>query len=134
MLPIDAKDLYSLTLPEDIKRFSSYSIRVGACVLFHSSGKDGDFIHLQFWWKSDTFRLSLRNTMLLAGQHCQAVENLVDSAQVLSLKYIFLCSLWCELAQGSQIPVHLMTLAKDCNHSQTDRREGRGNFCRLKCT
>eukprot|EP00957_Ditylum_brightwellii_P200101 15253970-Ditylum_brightwellii.AAC.1 len=106
------KDLYNLILPDDIKCFPSHSIRVGACVLLHISGKDGDFIQLRLRWKSDTFRLYLRNTTLLAGQHCQAVENLADSVQ------------------GSQIPVHLVTLPKDCNHSHTAGQEGRCNFLR----
>eukprot|EP00957_Ditylum_brightwellii_P210243 15364722-Ditylum_brightwellii.AAC.1 len=70
-----AKDLFNLTLPDDIKLFPSHSIRVGACVLLHSSWKDGDFIKLRLRWKSDTFRLYLMNITLLAVQHCQAVEN-----------------------------------------------------------
>eukprot|EP00957_Ditylum_brightwellii_P195220 14873087-Ditylum_brightwellii.AAC.1 len=40
VLQLVAKKVYNLTLPKDIKRFSSHSIRVGACVLLHSSGKD----------------------------------------------------------------------------------------------
>eukprot|EP00957_Ditylum_brightwellii_P158890 12093809-Ditylum_brightwellii.AAC.1 len=77
------KSLYSLTFLEYIRRFSSHSIRVGACVLFHSSGKDGEFINLRLHWKSDTFRLYLRNTILLAGQHCSAVSNILDIVQPL---------------------------------------------------
>eukprot|EP00957_Ditylum_brightwellii_P089567 6821607-Ditylum_brightwellii.AAC.1 len=76
-----AKEVYNLTLPEDIKRFSSHSIRVGACVLLYSSWKDGEFIKLRLRWKSDTFILYLRSTTLLAGQHCKAVEGLIDSVQ-----------------------------------------------------
>eukprot|EP00957_Ditylum_brightwellii_P161737 12314513-Ditylum_brightwellii.AAC.1 len=52
-----AKSIYSLTEPEGIRRFSSRSIRVGACVLLHSSEKDGEVIKLRLRWKSDTFRL-----------------------------------------------------------------------------
>ena len=77
------KEVYSLTLPDDIKRFSSHSIGVGACVLLHHSGKDSKFIKLRLRWESDTFRLYLRNTTLLAGQHCKAVEGLIDSVQVM---------------------------------------------------
>eukprot|EP00957_Ditylum_brightwellii_P098966 7539086-Ditylum_brightwellii.AAC.1 len=57
---------------EDIRRLSSHSIRVGVCVLPHSSGNAGEFIKLRLHWKSDTFRFYLRNTTLLAGQHCSA--------------------------------------------------------------
>eukprot|EP00957_Ditylum_brightwellii_P024618 1859657-Ditylum_brightwellii.AAC.1 len=76
-----AKSIYNLTSLEDIRRFSSHSIRVGAFVLLHSSGKDGEFMKLQLRWKSDTFRLSLRNTTLLAGQYCSAVANILETAQ-----------------------------------------------------
>eukprot|EP00957_Ditylum_brightwellii_P164954 12559603-Ditylum_brightwellii.AAC.1 len=76
-----AKSLYNLTNLEDIRRFSSNSIRVGACVLLHSSGKDGELIKIRLHWKSDTFRLYLRNTALIAGQHCSAVTKLLDTAQ-----------------------------------------------------
>eukprot|EP00957_Ditylum_brightwellii_P065377 4959698-Ditylum_brightwellii.AAC.1 len=114
-----AKDLYNLALPEDIKRFSSHSIRVGTCVLLHNSGKDDDFIKLWLRWKSNTLRLYLRNTTLLVGQHCQAMESLEDP---------------CELAQGSQISVHLVIFPKNYNYSHMDGKEGRGNFLRLKCT
>ena len=83
VLQMVAKEVHNLTLLEDIKRFSSHSIRVGACVLLYSSGKDGEFIKLRLRWKSDTFRLYLKNTTLLAGQHCEAVEGLIDSVQVM---------------------------------------------------
>eukprot|EP00957_Ditylum_brightwellii_P071802 5457802-Ditylum_brightwellii.AAC.2 len=76
-----AEGVYNLTLPDDIKRFSSHSIRVGACVMLHSSGKDGEVIKLKLRWKSDTFRLYVRNATLLAGQHCKAIEGLIDSVQ-----------------------------------------------------
>eukprot|EP00957_Ditylum_brightwellii_P202267 15329363-Ditylum_brightwellii.AAC.1 len=81
------KSLYNLTNLEDIKRFSSHSIRVGACVLLHSSGKDGDFIKLRLHWKSDTCRLYLRNTTLLSAQHCLAVSNILDTAQTFGICY-----------------------------------------------
>eukprot|EP00957_Ditylum_brightwellii_P060849 4619704-Ditylum_brightwellii.AAC.1 len=112
-----AKDLYNLTLPEVIKHVSSHSIRVGACVLLHSSGKDDDFIKLRLRWKSDTFRLYLRITTVTAGQHFQAVENLVDLDQGLSLKksvfFVVWASQWItdlsvpdDLAQGLQSKSH----------------------------
>eukprot|EP00957_Ditylum_brightwellii_P189524 14426244-Ditylum_brightwellii.AAC.1 len=61
-----AKEVYDLTFPKDIKMFSSHSIRVGTCVLLHSSRKDDKFIKLRLRWKSDVFQLYLRNTTLLA--------------------------------------------------------------------
>eukprot|EP00957_Ditylum_brightwellii_P042891 3247012-Ditylum_brightwellii.AAC.1 len=78
-----AKSLYNLTNLEDTRRFSSHSIRVGACVLLHSLGKDGEFIKLRLHWKSETFRFYLRSTTLLVGQHCSAVSNILDTFQAL---------------------------------------------------
>eukprot|EP00957_Ditylum_brightwellii_P203796 15336242-Ditylum_brightwellii.AAC.1 len=66
LCPLVAKEVYNLILPKDIKRFSSHFIRVVACVLLQSSGKDGELIKLRLSLKSDTFRLYLRNTTLLA--------------------------------------------------------------------
>eukprot|EP00957_Ditylum_brightwellii_P185422 14118741-Ditylum_brightwellii.AAC.1 len=47
VLQLVATEVFNLTLPEDIKGFSSHSIRVGACVLLHRSGKDGESIKLR---------------------------------------------------------------------------------------
>eukprot|EP00957_Ditylum_brightwellii_P094104 7164409-Ditylum_brightwellii.AAC.1 len=49
-LRLVAIEVYNLTLPDDIK----------------SSGKDSEFIKFRLRWKSDTFRLYLRNTTLMA--------------------------------------------------------------------
>ena len=70
-----AKAVYSLTDPNDIKKFTTHSIRVGAAVSLHSAGKSGSYIKIRLRWRSDTFLLYLRNTTTLALQHVAAINS-----------------------------------------------------------
>ena len=62
-----ATQVYKLDNPDDIKRFSSHSIRVGACVYMHECGKDAVFIQFRLRWESDTWKMYLRNTHVIAN-------------------------------------------------------------------
>ena len=64
--------LYSLTKKTDIQKFSPHSIRVGACVALHVLNKDTSFIQFRLRWRSDAFKMYLRNVAALAIQHCKA--------------------------------------------------------------
>ena len=48
-----AKSVYNITKTEELKRFSSHSIRVGACVLLHENNCTCKFIKVQLRWRSD---------------------------------------------------------------------------------
>jgi hypothetical protein len=69
-----ACEVYNLDPKNDKIKFSSHSLRVGACVLLHSQG----FTHIQIKfllrWKSDAFMEYLRNVPLLSHQQNQAVD------------------------------------------------------------
>ena len=69
ILQMAAKEVHNITNRRDLMRFSSHSIRVGAAVTLHICGKDGEYIKLRLRWRSDTFRLYLRNAdiMLISG-------------------------------------------------------------------
>jgi len=67
-----AQTLYGLTSKTDIARFSSHSIRVGACVALHEAGMDETFIQHRLRWKSNTWKMYLRNTFGLASHHSRA--------------------------------------------------------------
>jgi hypothetical protein len=58
-----------------VQRFSSHSIRVGACVILHASGQTGTFIKHRLRWRSDTFLLYLRDVPALAVAHAAAISN-----------------------------------------------------------
>ena len=58
---------------EDLKLYSTHSVRVTACVNLHEAGKDGTYIKLRIRWKSDCFEIYLRNTAAIRFQHAQAM-------------------------------------------------------------
>ena len=55
------KALCKITSKVDLNRFIAHSIRVGACVLLHAHGINSEIIQFRFRWRSDTFKLYLRN-------------------------------------------------------------------------
>ena len=69
-----AKAAHGITDPKDLQKYTSHSIRVGACVLLHVSGKSPDFIKFRLRWRSDSFRMYLRNLPALALQHVEAIQ------------------------------------------------------------
>lgn len=67
-----AKKAHHVTNPSDLLRWKSHSIRIGACVTLHAAVMDAEFIKLRLGWRSDAFRLYLRNVPSIALQHVQA--------------------------------------------------------------
>ena len=68
-----AKAVYHITNKNELKRFTSHSIRVGACVLLHSQNTSTEDIKFRLRWRSDSFRMYLRNIIQLAEKHKNAV-------------------------------------------------------------
>lgn len=73
-----AKELYNLneklaTHQHEMKRFSSHSLRVGACVILHANGFSGPQIKFLLRWKSDAFMEYLRNVGLLQEKQADAI-------------------------------------------------------------
>ena len=66
--PNSAKD------KEHLKRWSSHSIRVGACVLLHAMGFSPTDIKFILRWKSDAFLTYLRNLSFLSRRHADAID------------------------------------------------------------
>jgi len=69
-----AKNVYNITSTKELKRYSCHSVRVGACVLLHSSGADSLTIKFRLRWRSDSFMEYLRNTPKLAALHSHIVS------------------------------------------------------------
>ena len=63
-----AKVVCNIEDVEELKRWSPYSIRVGAAVRLHIAGKDGTYIQIQLRWRSKTFMIYLQNTIEIADQ------------------------------------------------------------------
>ena len=70
-----ASKVYNITSKEEIARFTSHSIRVGACVLLHGLNQSSEDIKFRLRWRSDSFRMYLRNIIQLAERHRDAIRN-----------------------------------------------------------
>jgi hypothetical protein len=66
--------VYGNMSPEDLQRFSSHSLRVGACVILHASGKDELFIKHRLRWRSSSFMNYLRDVPILALEHAAVLR------------------------------------------------------------
>jgi hypothetical protein len=68
-----AKTVYNITIQEELSRFTSHSIRVGACVALHVAGIDPLDIKHALCWKSDSFLTYLQNLPYQAQRTSRAV-------------------------------------------------------------
>ena len=64
-----AKKVHGITCKEDLRRFTTHSIRVGAYVNLHESGIDTETTNIKLIWKSDAFRAYLRNVIAIAKKN-----------------------------------------------------------------
>ena len=67
--------IYNITCKEELARFTSHSLRVGACVLLHAQNQSSEDIKLRLRWRSDSFRMYLRNIIQLAERHRDAIRD-----------------------------------------------------------
>jgi hypothetical protein len=58
-----------------IKKWSSHSLRIGACVILHSMGIPASTIKLLLRWKSDSFMEYLRNITAICDTQNEAISN-----------------------------------------------------------
>jgi hypothetical protein len=70
-----ARVIYNVTDAADLSRFSSHSIRVGACVALHAAGVQQQDIKFALRWRSDSFYTYLRNLSCQAARTAAAVIN-----------------------------------------------------------
>ncbi len=61
---------------EDLQKWSSHSLRVGACVILHTMGFSGPQIQFILRWKSEAFMAYLRNLAALSELQNQAIADL----------------------------------------------------------
>ena len=70
-----ASKVYGITYKKELAAFTSHSLRVGACVLLHAQNISSEDIKFRLRWRSDTFRMYLRNILQLAERHRDAIAN-----------------------------------------------------------
>ena len=69
-----AKEIYKINKKDDLAKFSAHSIRVGAYVLLHAQNISTEDIKFRLRWRSDSFRMYLRNILQLAERHRDAIR------------------------------------------------------------
>ena len=60
---------YNLTNIDEIQKFSSHSLRVGACCLLFACGYPPEFIQRVLRWKSDAWKDYVRDLIVAAIKH-----------------------------------------------------------------
>jgi hypothetical protein len=66
--------VYGTMPPETLRRFSSHSLRAGACVILHANGKGELFIKQRLRWRSNSFMNYLRDVPILALEHAMVLR------------------------------------------------------------
>jgi hypothetical protein len=70
-----AREEYSITDKDEIERYSSHSVRVGAAVALHAAGLDKWEIQHALRWRSTTFWNYLRNLPCQAARCMAAIRD-----------------------------------------------------------
>ena len=70
-----ARSVYNITKKEQLWRFTSHSIRLGACMLLHKNNCTSEFIKVRLQWRSDAFLTYLRKIIKFASLHNMASNN-----------------------------------------------------------
>ena len=73
-----ASEVYNITDPKELKKFTAHSSRVGACVILHAAGKDPEYIKYRLRWRSDSWKVYMCNVTALAVQHLQVLRTRVQ--------------------------------------------------------
>jgi hypothetical protein len=67
------KEVWPDTTSDKLKRYSTHSLRVWACVLLKKVGKLLDYIKKKFRWLGGSFRMYQRDTAIIQHQHVDAL-------------------------------------------------------------
>ena len=67
-------DVHKLTKKEDIDRFSSHSLRVGAACIYFAAGHDPAFIQRVLRWESEVWRRYVRDLVCTAVKVVHAMN------------------------------------------------------------
>jgi hypothetical protein len=68
---------------EAVQRWSSHSLRVGACVILHTMGFSGPQIQFILRWKSQAFMSYLRNLAILSDSQNRAMADLATMPNII---------------------------------------------------
>jgi len=64
-----AKSVHNITSKKELARFTVHFIRMGFCGIMHTNESSTSMIQVRLRWKSDAFKIYLRNVEYLAKYH-----------------------------------------------------------------
>jgi hypothetical protein len=68
-----------ITDPTDLQRWTSHSLRVGACVILWSHGRSGEFIQRALRWRGDSWKDYVREVPQHAEAHNASINAMMDT-------------------------------------------------------
>ena len=74
-----AQKVHKITNLKDLEKYSSRSVRIGACVALHMAGTLPPEIQQRLRWRSDTFKDYLRNIPYLADDQINTLNKLLNA-------------------------------------------------------
>jgi hypothetical protein len=77
------KKIRTSTPADDLKKYSTHSLHVWACVLLNEAGKSLAFIQKWLCWLSNSFKMYLCNTKAIQDKHLSALHS--ASADIMTL-------------------------------------------------
>ena len=69
-----ASKVYNITYKKELAKFTSYSIRVGACIFLHTQNTSAEDIKFRLNWRSDSLRMYLRSIIQLAERRRDVIR------------------------------------------------------------
>ncbi len=91
------KEVRPDTTSDELKQYSAHSLRVWACVLLDKAGKLPDYIKKRLCWLGDSFRMYLRDTVIIQHQHVDALlaalQEVMDLISALPMDIIALSTM-----------------------------------------
>ncbi len=77
------KKVQPSTLSHDLKKYSTHSLHVWACVLLDEAGMSPSFIQKRLRWLGDSFKMYLRDKKAIQDKHLAALQ--MASSEVMTL-------------------------------------------------
>jgi hypothetical protein len=77
------KKVQPSTSADDLKKYSTQSLRVWACVLLDEAGMSPSFIQKRLCWLGDSFKMYLRDTKAIQNKHLANLQS--ASSDVMAL-------------------------------------------------
>ena len=77
------KKVQPSTSANDLKKYSTHSLRVWACVLLDEAGMSPSFIQKRLSWLGDSFKMYLHDTKAIQDKHLAALQS--ASSNVMAL-------------------------------------------------